>query len=130
MNPTTISTRKHSRSFFLTGLTTICLALAATGVRAQDQVAPGTEPTKTVVHYADLNLVNPRGVEELYRRIAAAAYQVCDSRDRSLQAQARDGICKKQSIARAVALVNHPALTALHVQKTGQRADTFQIAKR
>jgi hypothetical protein len=29
MNPTTISARQHSRSFFLSGLTAACLALAA-----------------------------------------------------------------------------------------------------
>jgi UrcA family protein len=129
MNPTTISARKHTRSFFLTGLTAAGLALAATGVHAQDQSSPATEPTKMVVHYADLSLVNPRGVEELYRRITAAAHQVCDSRDRSLQAQALDGICKKQSIARAVAVVNQPALTAFYARKTGQPAGTFQVAK-
>jgi UrcA family protein len=129
MNPTTIFARKHSRSFSLSSLTAACLAVAATGVHAQDQAAPGTEPTKMVVHYADLSLVNPRGVEELYRRITAAAHQVCDSRDRSLQAQALDGICKKQSIARAVAVINQPALTAFYAQKTGQLADTFQVAK-
>jgi UrcA family protein len=125
MNPTTISTRKYSRSYFLTVLIAASMALAATGARA----APGTEPTKMVVHYADLSLVNPRGVEELYRRIAAAAHQVCDSRDRSLQAQALDGICKKKSIARAVAVVNQPGLTAFYAQKTGQTAGTFQVAK-
>ncbi|HTV96927.1 MAG TPA: hypothetical protein VME42_13025 [Steroidobacteraceae bacterium] len=56
MKPTTISTPKHSRSFFLTGLTAACLAVAATGARAQDQAAPGSEPMKMVVHYGDLNL--------------------------------------------------------------------------
>jgi UrcA family protein len=129
MNPTTISARKHSRSFFLSSLTATCLAVAATGVHAQDQAAPGAEPTKLVVHYADLSLVNPRGVEELYRRITAAAHQVCDSRDRSLQGQALDGICKKQSIARAVAVVNQPALTAFYARKTGQPGGAFQVAK-
>jgi UrcA family protein len=129
MNPTTISTRKYSRSYFLTVLIAASMALAATGARAENQAAPGTEPTKMVVHYADLSLVNPRGVEELYRRIAAAAHQVCDSRDRSLQAQALDGICKKQSIARAVAMVNQRGLTAFYAQKTGQTAGTFQVAK-
>jgi UrcA family protein len=130
---TTISARKHSRSYFLTGLTAACLALAATGARAQDQGAPGTEPTRMVVHYGELNLANPRAVEELYQRIAAAAHQVCDSRERSLQAQARDGICNKQSIARAVAVVNQPTLTAFYAQKTGQpagTAGTFQVAKK
>jgi UrcA family protein len=129
MNTTTISARKHGPGFFLTSLTAACLAVAATGVRAQDQAAPDTEAPKMVVHYADLNLVNPRAVEELYRRIAAAAHQVCDSSDRSLQAQARDGICKKQSVARAVAVVNQPALTAFYGQKTGRPAGTFQVAK-
>ena len=128
MNPTTISTPKQSRSFFLAGLTAACLAVAATGARAQDQAASGTEPMKMVVHYGDLNLANPEGVERLYRRIVAAAGQVCDSKDRSLQVQARDGICQKQSIARAVALVNQPALRAFYARKTGQTG-TLQLAK-
>jgi len=129
MNTTTISARKHSPRFFLTGLTAACLAVAATGVRAQGQAAPDTEPRKIVVHYADLNLANPQGVERLYRRIVAAASEVCDSRDRSLQAQALDGICKKESIARAVAAANQPVMTAFYAQETGRPAGTFQVAK-
>src|SRR5450631_2149080 len=116
------------RRLVLTTFATACLAVAATAVHAAEQ-ARDSAPMMTVV-YSDLNLANPQGVERLYRRIVAAAQQVCDSRQgRSLQAQAMDSICTKQSIAHAVAAVGQPALTSLHAVKTGQSDGTARLAK-
>jgi UrcA family protein len=130
---TITSARKHSdtRTFVLATFAAAWFAMTATGARAAEPTAePGTEPTKQVVNYGDLNLSNPRGVEELYQRIAAAARRVCDSGEsRSLQVQTRDWMCKKQSIARAVAVIDQPALTALHAQKTGQPTPAARMAK-
>ena len=80
--------------------------------------------------YGDLNLANPQGVGQLYRRIVGAAQQVCDALNgRSLQAKEQFSICTKQSIARAVSAVDQPALTALHAIKTGQPERTAKLAK-
>ena len=117
------------RRLVLTTFAAACMAVAATAVHAAEQTRDSDSMMKTVL-YGDLNLANPQGVERLYRRIVAAAQQVCDSRQgRSLQAQALDSICTKQSIARAVAAVGQPALTSLHAVKTGQSSGTARLAK-
>ncbi len=114
MNATPASTRIGVRAL-LAGMVSACLGLGATISHAAD------EPRTTVVQYGDLNLASPQGIQRLYQRIAAAANAVCDSRDhRSLQAFAHDRSCKTASIARAVAAVGRPELTALHAAKTGR----------
>lgn len=129
MNPTNTSTRIDVRSAVLAIFATACLGLISTNSRAADEM-PGYEPAKKVVQYGDLNLANSQGVEQLYRRIVGAAKQVCPNGEtRSLQAQTQFRICTQQSIARAVAAVAHPALTALYAQKTGRPVDA-QLAKR
>ena len=130
MNTATTSARNSFdvRRIVLATLAVACMAVASTAVQAAEK-ARDSETVKTV-QFGDLNLVNPQGVERLYRRIVAAAQQVCDSRQgRSLQAQALDSICTKQSIAHAVAAVGQPALTALHATKTGQLGSAVKLAK-
>jgi UrcA family protein len=113
----------------LAALATVCLAFASTAVHAAD-MSSDSEPMKKTVTYSDLNLANPQGVEQLYRRIAGAAQHVCGALNgRSLQAKQQFSICTKQSIARAVAAVDQPALTALAI-KTGQRDVTAKLAQR
>src|SRR5450631_2240487 len=117
------------RRLALTTFATACLAIAATAVHAAEQ-ARDPDPMMKTVMYGDLNLANPQGVERLYRRIAAAAQQVCDSRQgRSLHAQAMESICTQQSIARTVAAVGQPALTSLHAVKTGKSDGAARLAK-
>ena len=131
MNTMNTSIRKSTdaRSLVLTTLAMACLAVASTVVHAADK-SPDSEPMKRTVKYGDLNLANQQGVEQLYRRISGAAQHVCDNGEsRSLQAQAQVWICTQQTIARAVAAVNQPALTALHAIKTGQPESTAKLAK-
>lgn len=117
------------RRLVLTTFATACMAAAAMGVHAAEQIGDSGPMMETVM-YSDLNLANPQGVERLYQRIAAAAQQVCDSRQgRTLQTQTLDSICTKQSIARAVAAVGQPVLTSLHAVKTGQSGGTTRLAK-
>lgn len=131
MNTTNTSTRKSIdvRPFVLATFATACLAVASTAVHAADRFSD-SEPMKKTVTYGDLNLANPQGVQQLYRRIVGAAQQVCDDLNgRSLQAKEQFAICTKQSIARAVSAVDQPALTALHAIKTGQPDSTAKLAK-
>jgi UrcA family protein len=117
-----------ARQFVLATLAAACMAVGSTAVQAAEKSSE-SEPVKTVP-FGDLNLANPQGVERLYRRIVAAAQQVCDTREgRSLQAQSQEWICNKQSIARAVVAVGRPALTALHAAKTGQPGGAVKLAK-
>ena len=127
------NTSAHSgvdvRSLTFAALTTICLAVAATTVRAAD-MSSDSVPMKTVT-YGDLNLATPQGVEWLYRRIVGAAQQVCGALNgRSFEEKQQFSICTTQSIARAVAAVDQPALAALQAIKTGQPAVTGKLAKR
>ncbi len=127
----TTNTRKSIdvRPLVLATFATACLAVASTAVHAADRFSD-SEPMKKTVTYGDLNLANPQGVQQLYRRIVGAAQQVCDNLNgRSLQAKEQFAICTKQSIARAVSAVDQPALTALHAIKTGQPDSTAKLAK-
>jgi UrcA family protein len=131
MNTTNITARTNfnARRLVLATLAASCLAAASTVAHAAEQ-SRGSEAAMKTVQYGDLNLAKPEGVARLYRRIVAAAQQVCDSRQgRSLQAQAQDSICTKESIARAVAAVDQPTLTALHAVKTGQPGGFPKLAK-
>ncbi len=130
MNTTKATFRNgfDARPLILTALAAACLAVASPAVQAAEK-SPDFKSVKTV-QFGDLNLGNPQGVERLYRRIVAAAQQVCDSRQgRSLQAQVQDSICTKQSIAHAVAAVGQPALSALHAGRTGQPNSAVKLAK-
>jgi UrcA family protein len=126
---TTAGKRIDVRCIALAILATACLAQISTAVQAADKF-PDSEVMRKTVNYGDLNLTKQQGVEQLYHRIAGAANQVCARLDgRSLQEKVQYWICTKQSIARAVAAVDRPALTALHGIKTGQPETTTKLAK-
>jgi UrcA family protein len=133
MNKTTTSADYcvNVRVPVLAVLATICLAVASTTVRAAD-MSSDSEPVKKTVTYGDLNLADSQGIEHLYRRIVGAAQQVCSPLNgRSLEEKQEFSICTTQSIARAVAAVDQPALTALQASKTGQPiGTTAKLAKR
>jgi UrcA family protein len=117
-----------NRGFVLATLATAFLAVTSTAVHAAD--TSGSEPMKRTVTYGDLNLANPQGVEQLYQRVVGAARRVCYSLDgRSLQEKVQFSICVRQSIARAVAAVDQPALTKLHAIKAGQPDSMARLAK-
>jgi UrcA family protein len=132
MNTTQITTRRHVRfdliSFAFVAFAGLAGMAASNPAQAADAAKAG--PRKVTVEYADLNLSNPQGVEQLYSRINAAAGQVCaDPGSKSLGNWLQTRICTRQSIERAVAAVDLPALTALHAAKTGQPAPV-QVATR
>jgi UrcA family protein len=128
MNATKTLPGNRINCLVLAALATAFLAVTSTSVHAAD--TSGSEPMKRTVTYGDLNLADPSGVEQLYRRVVGAARQVCDSLDgRSLQEKVQFSICVNQSIARAVAAVDQPALTALHAIKTGQPQSVTRLAQ-
>jgi UrcA family protein len=131
MKNTNVSARSRFgvHTFTFATLALSCLAGAATTVRAAE-VSADSVPTKTVT-YRDLNLGNSEGIEQLYRRIVAAAQQVCNELNgRSLAEKRQFSICTGESIAHAVATVDQPALTALQALKTGQPEVNAKLAKR
>jgi UrcA family protein len=77
---------------------------------------------KQVVKFGDLNVSSSAGAATLYRRIQRAAERVCGGPldVRELSIAVRSKACIAQAIERAVKDVHTPALTSLHLAKTGQ----------
>jgi UrcA family protein len=72
-----------------------------------------------VVNFSDLDLSKPAAAAALYSRIEFAASSVCDARaGYGLANAARWRQCVKSSVARAVAEVHAPLLTAYHLART------------
>jgi UrcA family protein len=73
------------------------------------------------VRYDDLNLATPSGTNTLYRRISAAARDVCpDLYSRDLHVVLAAQHCQAAAIARAVSEVNSPSLAMLHAARTSR----------
>jgi UrcA family protein len=83
---------------------------------------PGYEFATRTVKYGDLDLTRTAGAVALYSRIQAAARTVCEpvSSSARLESVAITRRCMDQSITRAVADVNAPALTSYHLTRTKQ----------
>lgn len=81
-------------------------------------IQPGDDPPARRVDYADLNLASRAGAVALYARIKSAAAEVCEPVNaRALESFLSSRRCTEQAVARAVAYVNAPELTNLHLAK-------------
>jgi UrcA family protein len=113
------SSRRASLRRSTIGRTTMlvgCLLAGSLGVANAD-TAWDTVPT-VVVSYGDLDLSTAAGAHTLYRRISAAAEQVCPFSDaRELARAAMYHACRDAAIARAVKAVNSPQLAALQAER-------------
>ena len=100
------------------------VSLIGTGTSAAGDASAQTamDPVpQVVVRYADLNLATHEGVAHLYRRIVAAARQVCpDAPSRELRRAAVADQCRAAVVSRAVQRVNDVHLSAIH-QATNPR---------
>ena len=70
--------------------------------RAATAAQPETTAPRIVVHYGDLDLTTQAGAEELYRRIAQAAHDVCPRPGRALTSLMATQACRRDALARAV----------------------------
>ena len=101
-----IFTKRRTAIYCIFGAATLCAL--STSVRATETV-PSIR-----VRFDDLNIANPAGAKVLYRRISAAAREVCASYDTgNLLNQAPMRACVENAIHDAVMKVNAPTLTAL-----------------
>ena len=93
-------------------LTTLA-AIAACGLCTSVWADTILEPRSVTVHFEDLDTNNAHGAAVLYRRIKAAAEDVCGNltSTRSLTLLARYSSCVEGAISGAVAKVNRPLLT-------------------
>jgi UrcA family protein len=111
------------------------LVFAALAVLGQATVTASTtdtlEPRTRRVSLAGLDLAHPAGVAVAYRRIRLASEAVCQNLSpRDLSQRKLWQECISQAIARAVADVNAPALTAYSSDKTRDRKAVTTVASR
>jgi UrcA family protein len=118
----------HAATIRGLGVAMICSAALLTFNPAFAAVDDSDVPRVTV-RFGDLDLSKPQGAETLYRRIRAAAEQVCAPLDdRDLARHMRFNACVQNAISTAVANVDRAALTAYYEAKTNGRNATVQIA--
>jgi UrcA family protein len=84
--------------------------LTVSGIAAASPT-PIDEQPSTVVKYGDLDLSTQAGISTLYRRLSAAARQVCPLGDiRDLGEFSRSRACQTEAVNRALRVVGGPAL--------------------
>jgi UrcA family protein len=112
---TNLKTRCFS-SLLIGLVATFSVGAAIAGVGSEDAVR------SIGVSFADLNLTTDQGIAALYGRLQAAASSVCGPQPsaREIMQSTDWANCRRGAIDRAIAKVDHPALTALYHQKTGR----------
>jgi UrcA family protein len=121
--PETIVNTKSSSSRRLGLYATTIVCAVASSLTAVCAAADSSDIPSAVVKFADLNLSNPEGVTALYRRINAAARDVCkgyDIRSGSYTHPGSADPCVRKAIQDAVNKVGHPALSAMYNAKHPQ----------
>jgi UrcA family protein len=81
------------------------------------------------VKYGDLNITNPDGARQLYKRISTAAWKVCAPPDSSMTYMSETERCVHKAIADAVTSVNSPALYAAYNEKNKTPLPTNLLAQ-
>jgi UrcA family protein len=92
------------------------LALAGQATAADSSSAP-----VRVVSTAGVNFQDAKTVDVFYARLRAAAAEVCDSNSANPRITQLDQVCRDKVLARTVAEVNRPLLTAMHSSASGGR---------
>lgn len=84
--------------------------------------SPFPSPLHIDVHFADLDLSRIEGAEALYRRLRAAARQVCSPVDEPPLGRAhRFNTCVSNALSAAVARVDQPLLSTYYQAKVQGR---------
>jgi UrcA family protein len=99
-------------------LTSLALgsALFAGAALASATAADGNLVAQSMsIRYADVNLATKAGATTLYRRIEGAARFVCGESGRRLDEQHAWKECYQNAVDDAVAKVNNPTLSAMHL---------------
>jgi UrcA family protein len=108
-------------------LAAIACGIALTTTARADQ--SDGEPLTKVVSYADLNVKGEPGARTLYGRLRVAAAEVCAPfRGNSLRERTKWRECFNPALARSVAEIGEPMLTAYHLSRTVDERPT-QVAK-
>lgn len=98
---------------------TACAALSGHSQARHSQII-----VKIPVRYADLDVSQPAGAQELYYRLQHAALVACTNGDQvALEPLANPAACYEDAIAEAVRTVKQPQLTVIYL-----RTHTLQAA--
>jgi UrcA family protein len=113
-------------------LTFRCTALVLGALVCGPALADAPAEPAQAVKYSDLNLKSPEAVVTLYQRIERAADQVCQMPRGTLQLKLESDLraCRRDAADRAILQANVPALSALHLAKTGRKPGNRQYADR
>jgi UrcA family protein len=123
-----MSSTIHSATLRGPGVALICSTVLLT-FNPPFAAVDNSDVPRVTARFGDLDLSKPRGAETLYRRIRAAAEQVCAPLDdRDLARHMRFNACVENTISTAVANVDRPTLTAYYEAKTNGRNATVQMA--
>lgn len=110
-NNQTVS-RHTVRRIALTAIGLAAVSLLSINAQAGDD--PYAAPQKAV-EYTDLDLSVPTDANALYVRLQRAAKEVCGPIEmRDLRKKQKQRACYRESLAAAVATVNHNSLTAIY----------------
>jgi len=89
-------------------------SLAAAMLTGAASAATPSEAPSVSVKYADLDLSTDQGLHVLYRRIVAAAGEVCPQwLSNNIHSADQARACRKAAIARAVEQLNNPQLAEM-----------------
>jgi UrcA family protein len=109
---TTPSSRHTTRRIAWTAIGIATTSLLAINAHAADDLHAAPQ---RAVDYADLDLSVPADADRLYTRLQNAAKRVCGRIDiRDLRRTIKQRECYQESLAAAVATVNHNSVTALY----------------
>jgi len=115
-DPTPVSTPCRATPRRATALLLLCCAVAgAHSAAAAALTSDSLELPHIAVKFDPKTLASDRGAADLYRRLVAAAKAVCPSpADSALFLPSAIRQCREESLARAVAAIDSPRLSAVY----------------
>ena len=116
----TIITSKPVRGLLVTAI----LGAVSAGFATVATAGGLADVRSETVQFGDLNLSNPQGAAQLYRRIVRAAHHVCGLDSDDLGGQRAERICVDKAIADAVSKVGYPQLVDIYNAKTHRALPT------
>jgi UrcA family protein len=126
----TMTSKTDSRSMLTTACASLALLWAGVGIDCAIAAPPYDSPPPQVLKVTDLDLSRPADVVILYKRIYAAAVDVCKPwNGDSTGAKAVWDSCRDATVSGTVAKVNLPALTAYYMFRTGHAEAAAMTAR-
>lgn len=110
-------------------LRTLILTMAV-GLSGHAAIAQSAdEPLQKTVGFGELDLSKPIAAEQLYVRLNAAAKQVCEPvNGAQVRQKYQYRSCVNETLANAVAEINHPLLTSVYDAKGGSTIKVTRVA--